>query len=588
MPELTFFHSLHLKADQGAGAWGFPDPSLYHSKNAHILTVEMVFSFKEKTLNWNHPHWPGLLIIVLLTFLVYLPALNGEFIWDDDLHITKKKVVTGEESFKRIWTTSDAVYYPLTLTTFWIEWRLWGGQPMGFHIVNVSLHAINAILLCFLFHQLGIKWAWLGGAIFALHPVHVESVAWITELKNVQSGFFYLLTLLFYLRFLDNRRKQWYSATLIMFLAALLSKPSTVMLPVILLIIHWWLNRPLQKKDIFSIVPFFVLSALASLWTIWEQKYHSGAMGSEWSAGLPERIAIAGYNIWFYISKLIFPYNLMFFNPRWLIDPTSISSFFPLALLIVLCAVLLRKHKTWGRPVLIGLSYFIISLFPILGFFNIYFMRYSFVADHFQYLASMGIIALIVGGAARYFEKWDLAQTEKTFSWQKTGAGLGLAVLLIFGVLTWKQGHIYKDMETLLRDSIDKNPKAWMAHSNLGMMYAEKGLLDKALVEFKETLRIYPDYSGAHNSLGNIYLLQKKYKMAIEKYRDALKLDPENKGFLYNLALSYEGTGNLKLAREYYKRILEDASSAENQDMITAVKNRFLNLAKKITFENLL
>ncbi len=159
-----------------------------------ILSLE-INSFKEKTLNWNHPHWPGLLIIVLLTFLVYLPALNGEFIWDDDLHITKKKVVTGEESFKRIWTTSDAVYYPLTLTTFWIEWRLWGGQPMGFHIVNVSLHAINAILLCFLFHQLGIKWAWLGGAIFALHPVHVESVAWITELKNVQSGFFYLLTL---------------------------------------------------------------------------------------------------------------------------------------------------------------------------------------------------------------------------------------------------------------------------------------------------------------------------------------------------------------------------------------------------------
>ena len=527
------------------------------------------------------PQWPGLLIIVLLTFLAYSPALNGDFIWDDDLHITKKKAVIGEESFKRIWTTSDAVYYPLVLTTFWVEWRLWSGQPMGFHIVNVLLHAINAILLCFLFHQLGIKWAWLGGAIFALHPVHVESVAWITELKNVQSGFFYLLTLLFYLRFLDNRRRQWYLATLIMFLAALLSKPSTVMLPVILLIIHWWLNRPFQKKDIFSIVPFFALSALASLWTIWEQKYHSGAIGSEWSIGLFERIAIAGYNIWFYTIKLLFPYNLTFFYPRWEIASLSISAHFPLVLLLIFCLAPLKNYHTWGKAVFIALSYFIVTLFPILGFFNFYFMRYSFVGDHFQYLPSMGIIALITGGAALHFEKWDLAQTKKTFSWQKTGAGLGLAVLLIFGALTWKQGHIYKDMETLLRDSINKNPKAWMAHSNLGMMYEEKGFLDKALVEFKETLRIYPDHSGAHNSLGNIYLLQKKYKRAIETYRGALKLDPENKGFLYNLALSYEGTGNFKLAKEYYKKILEDESPAKNQDIIKAVKNRFLNLQRR-------
>ena len=541
----------------------------------------MASSFKEKALNWNRPQWPGLLIIVLLTFLAYSPALNGDFIWDDDLHITKKKAVIGEESFKRIWTTSDAVYYPLVLTTFWVEWRLWSGQPMGFHIVNVLLHVINAILLCFLFHQLGIKWAWLGGAIFALHPVHVESVAWITELKNVQSGFFYLLTLLFYLRFLDNRRRQWYLATLIMFLAALLSKPSTVMLPVILLIIHWWLNRPLQKKDIFSIVPFFVLSALASLWTIWEQQYHSGAIGPEWSIGLLERTVIAGYNIWFYIIKLLFPYNLTFFYPRWEIDPLSIIAYFPLALLLILYLASLKNYTAWGKSVFIALSYFIITLFPTLGFFNFYFMRYSFVGDHFQYLPSMGIIALITCGAALYFEKLDLAQTKKTFSWQKIGAGLGLAVLLIFGALTWKQGHIYTAMETLLRDAINKNPKAWMAHSNLGMMYAEKGLLDKALVEFKETLRIYPDHSGAHNSLGNIYLLQKKYKRAVETYSVALKLDPENKGFLYNLALSYEGTGNFKLAKEYYKKILEDESPAKNQDIIKAVKNRFLNLQRR-------
>ena len=271
----------------------------------------------------------------------------------------------------------------------------------------------------------------------------------------------------------------------------------------------------------------------------------------------------------------------MFFNPHWSIDPTSINSYFPLALLIVLCAVLLRKYKTWGKPVFIALSYFIITLFPILGFFNFYFMRYSFVGDHFQYLPSMGIIALITSGSALHFEKWDLAQTKKTFSWQKAGAGMGLAVLFIFGVLTWKQVHIYKDLETLLRHSIDKNPKAWMAHSNLGMMYAEKGLLDKALFEFKETVRIYPEHSAAHNSLGNIYLFQKKYVLANEKYRDALKFAPEDKGFLYNLALSYEVMGNLKLAREYYKMILENASPAQNQDMIKEVKNRFLNLQRK-------
>lgn len=541
----------------------------------------MTDSIDEKNSQWDRLHWSGFLLLLFLTFLAYSPALNGDFLWDDDLHVTKKQAVIGDDSFMRIWTSGDAVYYPLVLTTFWVEWRLWGGEALGFHIVNVALHALNAILLCLLLQRLGVRWAWLAGAIFALHPVHVESVAWITELKNVQSGLFYLLTLLFYLSFLKKREMRWYAATLIMFLAAILSKPSTVMLPVVLLIVHLWLDRPFERKDIYSIVPFFAVSAAASLWTIWEQQYHSGAIGSEWSAGLPERTAVAGHILWFYFLKLSFPYNLSFFYPRWTIDPQSITSYLPLAFLLILCSVLFLKYKTWGKPLLLGTAYFIITLFPVLGFFNIYFMKYSFVADHFQYLASMSLIALFVGGFAWFLEKWDLQRTAKSFGWRQLGKGVGLLLLLIFGLLTWKQSHIYKDMEALMRDSIKKNPKAWMAHSNLGMLYVERGLPDKAIMEYKETLRIFPEHAGAHNSLGNVYLLQGKYNLATKKFTEALKLQPGDKGFLFNLAQSYEVNGNPGLAIKYYKEILENSSTNENPELINAVKNRFLNIAKR-------
>ena len=263
--------------------------------------------------------WPNLTAgsaILLMTLVAYIPAMYGGFIWDDDSYVTNNPLLPAIDGLWRIWFAADTPqYYPLVFTTFWLEHRLWGLNPMGFHIVNVSLHALNAVIVWFILQRLNVRGAWLIGAVFALHPVHVESVAWITERKNVLSGLFYLLALWSYLKFDEAGGKKWYGGALLLFVFALLSKTVTPTFPVVLLILMWYRGKRIGKREIFTLIPFLAIGLVMGLVTVWYEVHHVGAKGEEWGLTVFERILVAGRVIWFYALKLLYPVNLTFIYP---------------------------------------------------------------------------------------------------------------------------------------------------------------------------------------------------------------------------------------------------------------------------------
>jgi tetratricopeptide (TPR) repeat protein len=396
----------------------------------------------------------------------------------------------------------------------------------------------------------------------------VQSVAWITELKNTQSCFFYLLSILFFLK-ADSAESQpeqrrWrFSLSLVFFAMAITSKPSTVMLPVVLALCLWWLRGQVRRRDLVVLAPFFFLSAAASAWTIWEQKFLSGALGAEWVQTWPQRLAIAGIDVWFYLGKIVWPTPLIFIYPRWRIDLVRLTTFLPM--LTALCGLFFLWWKRNGtlRPVFFGAAYFVVSLFPILGFFNVYFFRYSFVSDHFQYLASIGPFALAASGITI-----GLGLLGKAKLWLKPA--LSGALLLTLGVLTWRQAETYRDIETLWRATLARNSNCSMAHHNLSGVLLDKGQTDQAIAHSQEAVRLRPDapelnvrlasalcqkgeideaiaycqkalkiepnYAGAHTDLGNALRKKGQFHDAIAEYQKAIQLDPQDAGPHNNLA----------------------------------------------------
>jgi tetratricopeptide (TPR) repeat protein len=541
------------------------------------------------TKRWITNHGRGLAggaLLLVLVVLAYWPALRAGFIWDDDDHFTENPAMVSSSGLKQIWSSlAVARYYPLTLTSFWVQRRLWGLAPLPYHAVNVVLHAVNSILLYRLLRRLRVPGAWPAAAIWALHPVNVESVAWVTELKNVQSGFFFFGAALCFLRFEDQRRWSWYAGALLSGAAAMLSKPSTVVLPAVLLLIGWWRRGRWTGDDVWRVVPFIALAAGMSLLTVIEQQGHISREGTaEWSLWLSERLVVAGRAVWFYAAKLVWPAKLMFVYPRWEPAADRLASWVALGCALAVGVVLwTRRRQAWARAGLLGAGSFVIALTPVLGLVDVYYFRYSFVADHFQYLASAGLIALAVGTGAtlsRRGGRWARA----------LGAVAATTVLLALGAATWRHTHIFRDDETLWRDTLAKNPTAWMAHNNLGVLLAKQGrtagalahyqaalrlrpayaeghnnlaeALDQqgrtaeAIAHYREALRLKPDYPVAHNNLGGALVEQGQLREAIAQYQEALRLRPDYAVARYNLGIAYAKSGNPAAAIEQYREAL--------------------------------
>ncbi len=497
----------------------------------------------------------ALLGLVVVTFLVYTPALRAGFIWDDDDYVTQNPVLRSAEGLVRVWTELGATpqYYPMVFTTFWLEHRLWGLNPFGYHAVNVLLHGLNAGLLWLLLRRLRVQGAWLAAGLFALHPVHVESVAWITERKNVLSGFFYLAsawTLLPVFLRDDGREDRFplprYLGGCALFLAALLSKTVTCSLPAALLLLVYWKRGSIDRRSMLRAAPLFALGLVLAFITVWMEKHHVGAKGAEFGLSPLERCLVAGRALCFYAGKLAWPNPLAFVYPRWEISASdAVQWLFPLIVIGALAWLWLSREKLGRGPLVAGL-YFAGTLVPAIGFVDVYPFTFSWVADHFQYLASIGLMALAAASVYTFV-------APRGRGW----LAIPLLALAACGALTWRQAHIYRDLETLWRDTLANNPGSWMPLNNLGLELARQGRNDEAIGYYALAVAQRPDDPIGRYNHATALLGVGRFAEAAAELRAALALKPDYPAALFNLGAASIQMGDPAAAVDALRRGLD-------------------------------
>ncbi|MDQ3439944.1 MAG: tetratricopeptide repeat protein [Planctomycetota bacterium] len=557
--------------------------------------------------------WAGVLFLLALT--IYSPAMRGEFLWDDDRHVSHNANLRSIEGLTNIWTKFGHLqggtpqYYPLTHTTYWIEYQLFGQgagartlSPLVFHVTNILLHAGAAALLWFILRRLRVPGAWLAAAVFAVHPVHAESVAWISERKNMLSAVFMFGSILAYLKFegvgdRDDRARAGarspaaagaprdfggtYSLALGLFIAALLSKTVACSMPAVVALLLWWKRGRLGARELLPLVPFFVIGlGMAAVTSIIEHNYVIGEhyKGGDWDLSPVQRILIAGRAIWFYVMKLLVPLELTFTYPRWDVRAGQLWQWVFVLAVIGATVALWAMRRRIGRAPLVAWPIYVGVLVPALGFFDVYPMRYSFVADHFQYHASPALIALIIGGVVTALRgmgrRSDAAPVVGDVPEQSPTPYVASAVVLVMlSALTWLQAFNYADAATLYRDTVDKNPNAWMAHHNLGFELTEiaeaysklgdpasaensKNLLDEAVGHLSRAVKLRPTHDMALLHWGRALLQQGKDQEAMAKFEQALQVNPDSIEAMSNRAYMLQRAGKKDEAIEAYRQAL--------------------------------
>ena len=524
----------------------------------------------------------AVVLIAVLTFVAYLPCLNGGFIWDDnDLYITRNPIIPASDGLHRFWSTSEPYdFYPLSNTSLWIEWRLWGMNPAGYHVSNLIFHIVEALLIWIVLRKLSIQGAFLAGLIFALHPVNVEPVAWISQRKDMMAVLFFLVSILWYLKagmakgssdtapprsdggpwervvpssliphpispVPDPSSAYWLSLTA--FVLAMLCKGAVAVLPVILLGIAWYL-RPLTLRAFLRTAPFFAIAAALTIVNVWFQRHGSGEVFR--NADFLERLLGAGSVVWFYLGKAVFPLNLAFMYPQFQIKADDWLCWLPLAAAVAITVVLWLYRKTWSRTLLFAWGFFCVALAPVLGFTDVYFMRYSLVSDHYQHIALMGVAAL----AAACFVAWRRrAPAEARL------AMLALAIVAVgaLALLTFRQSGLYKDEITLYTDTLRKNPDSWLLHNNLSLDLVGLNMPQQAIEHLERALQIKPDYAMAQNNLGNALARTGRLREAIEHFEQALRLQPKYPEAEGNLGSALLNADRMQEAIDHFQKALQ-------------------------------
>lgn len=490
-------------------------------------------------------------LLFSLTFGVYSKSLWYDFIWDDDDYVYKNFTMQKWEGIKDIWFSYEMPqYYPVVFTSFWLEHKIWGLNPFWYKLVNILFHIASSVLLFFILLKISTSIAFPVSLLFAIHPLQVESVVWITERKNIYGLFFYLLALVFYLKFWDTFKKRFYGLSLLAFVFALLSKSVTSSFVLVPFFIKWWRNEKIKLIDFLHIAPFLFVGLIAGINTIYLEKVHVGAFGKAWDIGFFAHIVLSGKIVLFYIWKTIFPYELIFFYPRWENNPENFINWVPVVLVCLLLGFFFfYKNKITKTP-FACFSYFILSLFPALGFINVFPMLYSWVADHFQYISIIPLLILLVSFVISFI-KYIPGVSVRVVSYVLFSL---VVVLLMFK--TFEHSDDFENVQVLWQRVIEKNPSSWNSHNNLGLEYKARGMYPEALAEFDAALKIKPDLEMAYNNIGIINFDLGKYEIAIKNYEESIKLAPNYSNPYNNLGRIYQLQGKLDLAEKYYKEAI--------------------------------
>ena len=491
-----------------------------------------------------------------LVAAAYFPAFLAGFVWDDRI-FTGAQAVREWSGLWRIWfapaeITNEAHYWPLLYTTFWLEHKLWGYAPIGYHAVNVLLHAANTLLLWRLLARLAVPGAWVVAAVFAVHPLHVESVVWVMERKDVLSGLFYLAAFSAWVRFVEEprpeRRRRSYLLALALFVLGLLSKSIVVTLPAALAIWHWWRRGRVTGADLFRLAPLF---AVALAGAVADVTFASFREPVSLGYSLVERVLIAARALWFYAGKLLWPADLAVIYPHWEVNAADPLAWVYVAAAVALAAATWLLRRRIGAGPLAGALFFAVTLAPVLGFVDYGYLQFSFVADRYQYLAGIGVIAVIAGAAAHGAGKLP------GVAWRRSAAGVAALALLVLGTLTWRQAGIYRDGVTFFSHIVARNPTAREAHRNLGEALTREGRWEEALDAFRVAVEQAPDDAREHSNVGAALFKLGRVDEAEESLRHALALDPRSPYALQNLAALELDRQRYEEAVDLYRRLVE-------------------------------
>lgn len=504
------------------------------------------------------PRWAAPLLLALLTFAAYSPVLRNGFVWDDDLHITRSALNTEPGGYARIWTSADAMqYYPLTFSAFRLEHSLWGFDPVYYHLLSLLLQIANALFLARVLTRLKVPGAWWAAALFAVHPLGVESVAWATEQKNLLCLFFALTATDRWLSFEDSGLARDYGLAAVAYAACLLSKTAAALLPAVFLVLAWSRGRKVGRKSCITLAPFFVLGGLLSLVTVLYERYRNGADPS-FLIPWVQRPVLAGQVFWIYLSKLAFPATLSFLYPRWTLEASSPAQWLPLFAAVVLGVFAWRSQRRLGRAPAAALAIYALFLFPVLGFFPIFFMRFSFVADHFAYFAAIPVLALVP------------ALVERRVSSVNARRAVLTVMTLGCATLTWARIPVFRDAETLWHDTLMKAPDAWMAWDNLAVEELGQGRWPEAAAHAQRATALLPGFGVAWFHLGLARWNAGDHDAAAAAFERSVQLDPRYAaagGPRVALAQTYLGLHELELGhpREAVERLRAAAAAAPDR-----------------------
>lgn len=498
-------------------------------------------------------------IIAVATLAVYWPSLAGDFVWDDQKMIPLNPLITQADGLVKIWSpwTTQADYWPLAYTTHWFEWRAWGTWTPGYRAANIALHIANAVLLWRILLQLNVPAAWWCGLLFALHPVNVEAVVWILQRKTTLSTLLFFIAVWCWLAHDRRPSRGRLAVAWGAFLLALLTKTSVVMLPVTLLILAWRNHGRVRRQDIWTTAPFFALALAMGLVGMYYQRYGAGANEEVRGDGLLSRVAIAGRAVWFYLSKAAWPQELCFVYPKWTVDTSQVDAFVPAVLVVALTVALAwlwnKRRGALLTGALAAWAYYLVNLFPALGFSNIYFMRYSLVADHWQYTALPGVLALACGTAGGWLRDHSGAS-------RRLAAAPGVLVAALWGTGAFAYATVFSGSNELLwRDAIAKNPQAWLAEHNLALCLFERSEFAEALKHFQRAAAIEPNDAELNSNLAKALATQNELGEVIQRHRQAVKQAPQNPKYRAELAAALVGSYFAELDAVRRARLLERA-----------------------------